>query len=225
MSDPALLERLHTLYTIDQQTGCWIWNRSLSSGGYGQIRHRGTMRRAHRVYYEEMIGPIPAGSGAHGTCVCHRCDVRSCVNPAHLFLGTVSDNNADKAVKGRSNSPKGEQSGQAKLTDEQVSAIRADHRSNVEVARSLGVSHETVRLVRLRRVWGHIGNPSQEPRYAGTDIWRGEKNVNAKLGAPDVSDIRKALSEGRSGVSLARRYGVSEATISDIKHRKQWAHL
>jgi hypothetical protein len=91
--------------------------------GYGQIGRGGRgsgMTYAHRVSYELAHGPIPAGM-----CVCHRCDNPPCCNPAHLFLGTLGDNNRDSKEKGRTAS--GERNGQVKLTDEEVRQIRRLH--------------------------------------------------------------------------------------------------
>lgn len=87
---------------------CWQWLGAKSALGYGSIiagsRYTGDSgpRHAHRVSWELTNGPIPPGEGYHGTCVCHRCDNPSCVNPAHLFLGSQLDNIADRHAKGRS---------------------------------------------------------------------------------------------------------------------------
>lgn len=99
---------------------CWPWLRSLHGPGYGYFRFEGKARSAHRTAYELMIGPIPTG-----LCVCHHCDNKLCVNPAHLFVGTQADNIADMMRKGRSN--KGQTAGPAKLINEQVLSIREEY--------------------------------------------------------------------------------------------------
>jgi len=107
---------------------CWLWLGSKCGKGYGHIappRRRGnSVLKAHRVSYELAHGSIPSG-----LLVCHRCDNPSCVNPAHLFVGTTRDNTQDMLKKGRGNRshPKPGARGQrraAKLTLEQVAEIR-----------------------------------------------------------------------------------------------------
>jgi HNH endonuclease len=73
---------------VQKSDGCWLWTASGNGHGYGQFRHNGTTRAAHRVAYELMIGPIP--SGLH---IDHLCRVRLCVNPAHLEAVTQRENN------------------------------------------------------------------------------------------------------------------------------------
>jgi hypothetical protein len=111
--------------------GCWEWQgvRNPRSTGYGQLKRNGKTLRAHRIAYEDWYGPIPAGMG-----VLHRCDNPPCIRPDHLFLGTPLDNAVDRNSKGRwtgerfscppERRRRGEEHPNAKLTREQVAAIR-----------------------------------------------------------------------------------------------------
>lgn len=71
---------------------CWLWNGSIRTNGYGHYSNK----QAHRLSYEFFISSIPKGF-----LVCHKCDVKLCVNPDHLFVGTQFDNMRDASTKGR----------------------------------------------------------------------------------------------------------------------------
>lgn len=132
------------------EAGCWIWTGSVTRDGYGQFAIASRPVSAHRYAYRIAFGSIP-----NGLCVCHRCDVRACVNPAHLFVGTNMENMQDKMVKGRHVSSCGERHGSAKLTAEQVLAIRSDPRLLREIAADYGVVETTISHIKTGRTWSN----------------------------------------------------------------------
>jgi len=75
---------------------CHIYKGTIQANGYGTIIVQGKHYPAHRLAYQLFIGPIPPGK-----FVLHHCDVRCCVNTAHLFVGTHTDNMQDAARKNR----------------------------------------------------------------------------------------------------------------------------
>jgi len=141
---------------VDKGGDCWLWTGSRNAAGYGRFQLAGRGGKyvgPHRFSYEMVNGPVP-----DGMVVMHSCDNPSCVNPAHLSVGTHKDNTADMIAKGRKSSaaPKGSANGKAKLTPDQVRFIRASTLSQSATARALGVSHGAVRGVLTGRTWSHI---------------------------------------------------------------------
>lgn len=137
---------------------CWLWTGCIDARGYGRWGRRG---RAHRVAYELYYGggPVPFGRS-----ICHRCDVRHCCNPAHLFMGTHADNNKDMRDKGRAHYVSGERNGFAKLTAAQVADIkrRAKRGNYSALAREFGVHNCTIGRLARNEWWKHIAAAEKE---------------------------------------------------------------
>lgn len=90
------MERFWSLVEKGSSDECWAWRGPRDAAGYGRFRVANRPEVAHRVAYTHAIGPIPRGLFG-----CHRCDNPSCVNPAHIFIGTSQDNFNDMRRKGR----------------------------------------------------------------------------------------------------------------------------
>jgi HNH endonuclease len=101
------------------------------------------------VSWERNCGPIP-----EAVCVLHKCDVRCCVNPNHLFLGTNADNVADKVKKGRQYC--GARHKSAKLTPDKVRAIRLDARSLGVIGADYGISGVSVFKIKHSLSWKSV---------------------------------------------------------------------
>lgn len=142
---------------VDKSQGdgeCWTWTAGTVEG-YGTLRYRTRKYKAHRVSYEINVGPIP-----DGLWVLHTCDNPICVNPRHLFLGTVQDNNRDKMQKGRHRAPKGEEHPHHILTEDKVRQIRqmwqTGNYTQIEIGHVVGMSNVTVSQVVRGDTWKHV---------------------------------------------------------------------
>lgn len=147
-----LSQRILDRVEFDTNGGCWLWAGAMTWGnGYGNIGYAGRSHGAHRASYETFIGPIP-----DGLCVCHRCDVRACVNPAHLFLGDHKANMADMRLKGRAARLAGSDAPSAILHEANIQPIRrliSDDFSNKEIGFWFGVSADVINAIRAGRSW------------------------------------------------------------------------
>jgi DNA invertase Pin-like site-specific DNA recombinase len=88
--------------------------------------------------------------------VLHKCDTPSCVNPEHLFIGTLSDNSRDRDRKRRGRNTSGTGNSAAKLTEDDVRAIRSDPRPYLAIAKHFGVYQDTVGRIKRREHWSHV---------------------------------------------------------------------
>lgn len=148
--------------TVKQPDGCWHWRGYISSTGYGEIglgRKSEGKVSAHRAAWMVANGPIP-----DGMFVLHRCDVRRCVNPDHLFLGTNADNAADMKRKGRGRGAEGVANSNARLTKQQVDEIRDRYVPGVRAARRTGRSSTELAF--------EYGVTPQHIRAIGRYVWR-----------------------------------------------------
>ena len=139
------------------EEGCWNWNASKDSYGYGYIGRRNKSAgsaciRSHRLSWMLWNGPIP-----DGMCICHKCDNPSCVNPDHLFLGSHKDNMQDMFSKERRKSVKGENHGLAKLTNTQAETIKdlvlAYGMSGSEASRIYGLPRNRAHYIVKGKLW------------------------------------------------------------------------
>jgi HNH endonuclease len=144
----TLAERLEHHGWEVTESGCWEWQGSRTPKGYGILNvGHGERDGAHRVSFTVHNGAIPAGA-----VICHRCDNPPCINPAHLFPGSQTENLADMQGKGRERYRSGQHHGMAKLSDADVTAIRLAHSRGStygELAAIYGVTASNIgRIVR-----------------------------------------------------------------------------
>jgi hypothetical protein len=201
MSD---LNRL--LAKLDRADDCWPFKGARSARGYGRFAFAGKNRLAHRVAYELLCGPVPDGA-----VIMHSCDNPPCCNPAHLRIGTQSDNVADMRSKGREvHAPKGEYHWAAKISAAQAKAIRAallSGQRKVALARQYGLSRRAISHIAQGRSWRGIEGAISAPS---------EIRKNRSLSFADATDIRRRA-EGGAGIEpLAAEYGVSKRTIGRV---------
>jgi HNH endonuclease len=136
---------------------CWLWQGCGFSGGYGRVRlSRNSSITAHRASWMLTHGDIPADK----MMICHKCDVRRCVRPDHLFLGTAADNVHDCIAKNRRPiSPRGADHPMAILNLQPILDIRYARSCGirgVDLATLYKVSPQVICLIVKRKSWAHV---------------------------------------------------------------------
>lgn len=183
-------EKFDSMFKIDA-SGCWLWAGSLVPGhGYGSFNFKGSEQGAHRASYILHRGVIP-----EGLFVLHKCDVKHCVNPEHLFLGTLRDNAEDRNRKGRqAKGPKLSAALKACWRPDRTGIpLSKEHRKKLSIAR--------------------LNSPKN---------LRGENLYNCKLTSEKVVEIFYSNEENRK---IAKRFGVHPSQVGNIKHKRAWKHV
>lgn len=206
------------------ENGCWLWTGEILPTGYGVLRIGGQMLSTHRLSYEVFVDQIPKG-----LCVCHSCDVRECVNPEHLWLGTHTENMEDAARKNRMHP--GEQNGQSKLTEPQVIEIinlySTGNYSQQQLAEKFSVEHSIISGIITGKNWKHLdidrsfrkgrGSPGDKNgmRLHPEIVKRGEEHPSSKVSDAIIAEIR-SLSDQLSQRALAQKFNLSQTQIGRI---------
>ena len=198
-----------TRFVACPTTGCWLWEGATDEKGYGLV-YTDRSRRAHRVVYERIRGPIPEGLQLD-----HLCAVKPCVNPAHLEPVTNSENQRRNSIR---------KYGRVLSDDENYARdYRQRHREhrrryNERWARHKGYGSTAQYL----REW-KLRNWSPKPKEQYETL--GERNNNSKLTSEAVLVIRQLFARGTASArKLAAVHGVSAATVYAIVTRKTWRH-
>ena len=146
-----LIARMKKYSTEPDENGC-IHFTGAKRSGYGVIRAGKKMTGAHRLSYTLHKGEIP-----EGMFVCHACDIKSCINPDHLFLGTHTDNMRDMHSKGRWKSKaKNADRTPYKLNIDQAREILNDPRTYNAIAADYGITRFTVSNIKNRHTWKQL---------------------------------------------------------------------
>ena len=139
--------------SVVDSNGCWIWQDPKARDGYSWVGLKYSNTHIHRVSY--VVFKRKSLGDLH--CL-HRCDVRMCINPDHLWAGTHSDNMLDCSMKGRLVDNRGENNGRSKITEEDVLAIRnlAGKQTHKTIGKMFGISTAHTTGIINRRFWRHL---------------------------------------------------------------------
>jgi len=182
---------------VDKSHGpdsCWTWDHVTPKENYGRFKVGGKKITPSRYSYTISVEPIP-----DGMCVLHKCDNPPCVNPSHLFLGTIGDNVRDAVNKGRM----------------LVGDKNPMHTKPKQKYRLANFMKENPELIATGDANGRRLHPERYPS--------GERVANSKLTWDTVREIRTMHATGKHSLqSLGNKFGVSKQLIHKVIHKQVW---
>ena len=204
----TIKQRILRNVKIHPKTGCWEWQLKTKPTSYGVLKVKAKQIFAHRLAYQEFVGPIPKH-----LFVCHSCDNRVCCNPTHLWLGTIQDNVDDMIAKGRQKLCKRE----PKLKREEIEKVlQASDLTQKELAAKYKVSQSLIsRVLRAHGVSRGKGGGVRVPPV-------GTNHPRAKFSEEQIRSIRRS---SLSRNTLAATFDCSPSTIEAIQSRRNWKHV
>lgn len=201
---PPKAQPLHERYVVDETTGCWNFTGICTKQGYGHVstNRRGKVitRKAHRLMYEQCVGPIP-----EGLTIDHLCRNPRCINPAHLEPVTATENTRRSPT--------------TKLSKLKATELRLLYRtgcfSQLELAKAFGVSERNVNLVVKGKSW--IAD------FAGNHqlTLNAKQGRRSRLSEKQISELVMRYRNGETQKSLAEDFGVSVPTVSRLVNLKK----
>lgn len=207
---------------VKHESGCWLYGGEKFGNKYGQLARGGRSGgniTSHRYSYELHHGEIPRGK-----FVCHKCDVKNCVNPDHLYAGDHEDNTKDIVERKRVRSPtgiqvlpyarEGERRFNRALTSKAQQLLKSQYESGkwtqAQLAKAWRVSQGTVSAI-VRGV---------KNQGAGGDGKTRTGHFRSKVSADDREQIAmRYLSGGVTQKQLADEYGLDQTYISVLVKR------
>jgi len=134
------------IYEINNSTNCWeCVSHYITEDGYPKCWYKSSSKCMHRIVFITHFNIINLPSKL---VVRHTCDNKLCINPAHLLIGTITDNNRDMFKRDRYNK---------KLTEKEVLVIRADtHNTNIALGQQYNISEAMVRHIKNKRRWSWL---------------------------------------------------------------------
>ncbi len=201
---------------------CWEWQDYIGAKNkYGLFRKGRLKCKAHRLAYLFYYKTIEDEK-----LVMHSCDNPSCVNPHHLSLGTPKDNALDKCRKGRRFPTHGEAGRSAKVTTNDVIAIRNLHKwgyKQTHIAEHFKITQAQVSLIIKRIEWKHLEDTEKSETKPIISTQSKPRKSYVQLTDDLVREIK--YNTVNTQKELCEKYNVSQGTISGIKLNRYWKHI
>ena len=141
----------------EDENGCHIWTGTKNGDGYGELRFGKHIRKVHRLRYAHTYGPIP-----EWLLCCHKCNVKACINPEHIYLGTDQQNADDSKragthlIKRRGTDHHNTTLGEADVLEIRRLYAAGSRTTRAELARLFNVTTATIGNIVNRKTWRHI---------------------------------------------------------------------